>query len=230
MFLFERKEDGSDTFDLGQEAGHSCRRILHAGDITGHEVIKVLLAHVEANANIDLLDGLMAVDLVTTGWLKIEGPSRCIGAYFHEGTTGKIMAIRAPVTILATGGAGKVYLYTSNPDTATGDGIAMAWRAGLPIKNMEFVQFHPTCLYHPEAKSFLISEAVRGEGAELINESGEAFMQRYDPRGALAPRDITARAIDNEIKTRGDTCVYLDITHRDKSFLMKRFPIFMQLV
>ena len=221
---FERKEEASDEFDLGQEAGHSCRRILHAGDITGHEVIKVLLSHVEAHPNIELISDLMAIDLVTTGWLRMEGTSKCIGAYFHDGGSGAVMAIRAPVTLLASGGAGKVYLYTSNPDTATGDGIAMAWRAGLPIKNMEFVQFHPTCLFHPDAKSFLISEAVRGEGAELINEAGEAFMHRYDKRGALAPRDITARAIDNEIKTRGDTCVYLDITHRDKAFLTKRFP------
>ncbi len=221
---FERRQDHGDEYDLGQEGGHSRRRVLHAGDLTGREVIKVLLARVAENPRIELKPNLMAIDLVTTGWLKLDGSSRCVGAYFLNRVTGEILAIRAPYTVLATGGAGKVYLYTSNPDVATGDGMAMAWRAGLPLKNMEFVQFHPTILYHPEAKSFLISEAVRGEGAVLVNAGGEAFMERYDPRGSLAPRDIVARAIDNEMKTRGDTCVYLDITHRSARFLRKRFP------
>jgi len=211
-------------YDLGREAGHSARRVLHAGDITGHEVIKALLEQALADPNITLMSDCMAIDLVTTGWLGLPGRNRCIGAYFLNSATGEIFAVRAPYTILATGGAGKVYLYTSNPDLATGDGIAMAWRAGLPIKNMEFIQFHPTCLYHPEAKSFLISEAVRGEGGILINAAGESFTERFDPRGSLAPRDIVARAIDQEMKTRGDRCVYLDITHHNEDFLTKRFP------
>ncbi|HBA84578.1 MAG TPA: L-aspartate oxidase [Verrucomicrobia bacterium] len=221
---FERRESHGEDYDLGQEGGHSRRRVLHAGDITGQRMIRVLLDRVAENANITLRDHLMAIDLVTTGWLKQPGESRCIGGYFLDQKKGEILAIRSSFTVLATGGAGKVYLYTSNPDVATGDGIAMAWRAGLPIKNMEFVQFHPTCLYHPAAKSFLISEAVRGEGAVLINTAGESFMERYDSRGSLAPRDVVARAIDNEMKTRGDTCVYLDISHRSARFLKKRFP------
>ena len=222
--VFERREGRDDEYDLGQEGGHSQRRVVHAGDITGRELIRVLLARVQENPNIEIRSNLMAIDLVTTGWLKKAGPSRCIGAYLLDTEKGEILAARASATILATGGAGKVYLYTSNPDVATGDGVAMAWRAGLPIKNMEFVQFHPTCLYHPEAKSFLISEAVRGEGAVLINTAGESFMERYDVRGSLAPRDVVARAIDNEIKTRGDRCVYLDITHKSARFIRKRFP------
>ena len=222
--VFEKREGRDDEYDLGQEGGHSQRRVLHAGDLTGREMVKVLLARVRENPRIDVRSNWMAIDLVTTGWLKRSGPSRCIGAYFLDVTSGEILAVRAPCTVLATGGAGKVYLYTSNPDVATGDGTAMAWRAGLPIRNMEFVQFHPTCLYHPEAKSFLISEAVRGEGGVLVNAAGESFMERYDPRGSLAPRDIVARAIDYEMKTRGDTCVYLDITRRSRRFLRKRFP------
>ncbi len=219
---FERKQDHS--YDLGREAGHSARRVLHAGDITGREVIKTLVERVCENPRIQVLTQAMAIDLVTTGWLGHQGENRCVGAYFLNEEDGSIFAVRSAHTILATGGAGKVYLYTSNPDLATGDGIAMAWRAGVPVKSMEFVQFHPTCLFHPEAKSFLISEAVRGEGARLINAAGEAFMQRYDSAAELAPRDIVARAIDQEMKTRGDRCVFLDITHRDKAFLTKRFP------
>jgi L-aspartate oxidase len=221
---FEKREGRDDEYDLGQEGGHSQRRVLHAGDLTGREMIKVLLARASENPQIDIRSNWMAIDLVTTGWLKQAGPSRCVGAYFLDVAKGEILAVRAPCTVLATGGAGKIYLYTSNPDVATGDGIAMAWRAGLPIRNMEFVQFHPTCLYHPKAKSFLISEAVRGEGGVLVNAAGGSFMERHDPRGSLAPRDIVARAIDHEMKTRGDTCVYLDITRRSRRFLRKRFP------
>ena len=219
---FARKADGA--YDLGTEGGHGRRRVLHAGDITGHEVMSAMMATVRATPAISLMEHSQAIDLVTTGWLGLPGESHCVGAYFLDTRSGEIFAVRSRFTVLATGGAGKVYLYTSNPDVATGDGIAMAWRAGLPIRNMECVQFHPTCLYHPEAKSYLISEAVRGEGARLLNEAGEEFMGQHDPRGALAPRDIVARAIDHEIKTRGDTCVYLDITDKPREFLVSRFP------
>lgn len=220
---FERRK-GATGYDLGQEAGHSARRVLHAGDITGHEVMKALADKVRAHDRITLCENTMGIDLVTTGWLGEPGGNRCVGAYFLDRLSGAIFSVRADYTLLATGGAGKVYLYTSNPDLATGDGVAMAWRAGLPIKNMEFVQFHPTCLFHPQAKSFLISEAVRGEGARLVNAAGEAFMETYDARAELAPRDIVARAIDHEMKSRGDRSVFLDITHRKVDFLQKRFP------
>lgn len=218
---FERR---GKAYDLGSEGGHSRRRVLHAGDLTGHEIIRSLLRRVEKEAQIKVFTNAMAIDLVTTGWLKSSGVSRCIGAYFLDNNTREIFAVRAPSTVLASGGAGKVYLYTTNPDVATGDGIAMAWRAGVPVKNMELVQFHPTCLFHPENKSFLISETVRGEGAILVNEDGESFTEAHDPRGSLAPRDIVARAIDGEIKRRGDSCVYLDISHQSKEFLKRRFP------
>jgi L-aspartate oxidase len=220
---FERKP-GSRQYDLGREAGHSARRILHAGDITGREVIKALVDQVQHHPHITVLTRCMAIDLVTTNWLGLPGINRCVGCYFLDRDKEEIFAVRAAHTLLATGGAGKVYAYTSNPDLATGDGMAMAWRAGVAIKNMEFVQFHPTCLYHPKAKSFLISEAVRGEGARLINAAGERFMPKYDDRGELAPRDSVARAIDQEMKVRGDRSVFLDITHRGKEFLTRRFP------
>ncbi len=220
---FERRE-GEEEYDLGREGGHSRRRVLHAGDITGQELIGVLLRAVASRPHVRLCPHWMAIDLVPTGWLGAPGPDRCAGAYFLDRTTGEIRAVRAGWTVLATGGAGKVYLYTTNPDVATGDGIALGWRVGLPIRNMEFIQFHPTCLYHPAAKSFLISEAVRGEGAVLLNSAGEQFMPRYDPRAELAPRDIIARAIDHEMKTRGDPYVWLDITHKPADFLINRFP------
>jgi L-aspartate oxidase len=215
---------GPDSYDLGREGGHSARRILHAGDITGARVMEVLASRVRECPNVLLFDHHIAIDLVTTSWLRVAGENACIGCYFLDMQSGEIFAVRAPHTVLATGGAGKVYLYTSNPDAATGDGVAMAWRAGLPVQNMEFVQFHPTCLYHPDAKSFLISEAVRGEGALLLNAAGERFMERYDKRLELAPRDIVARAIDHEMKTRGDSCVYLDISARGPAFVRRRFP------
>ncbi|MEI6890982.1 MAG: L-aspartate oxidase [Pontiella sp.] len=221
----QHKQNGAkNEYDLGQEGGHSHRRILHAGDITGQSMMQVLLAFAHENKNITIHENLMAIDLVTTDWIKHPGSNRCIGAYFLDTQTEKIFPIQAKCTVLATGGIGKVYPYTSNPDVATGDGVAMAWRAGLPIRNMEFVQFHPTCLYHPQAKSFLISEAVRGEGAELKDIRGKAFMKDFDPRGSLATRDVTARAIDFVMKKHGDPYVYLDITHRSESFLRKRFP------
>lgn len=221
---FGRREENEEEYDLGKEGGHTQRRVLHAGDITGHEVIKSILKTIRDNDNIVFLEHAMAIDLVTTSWMHADGRNACIGAYFLDQQTGEIFAIRSPVTVLATGGAGKAYLYTSNPDTATGDGIAMAWRAGLPIHNMEFVQFHPTCLFHPEAKSFLISEALRGEGGILVNSAGEDFTKNHDPRGSLAPRDIVARANDDEMKRRGDTSVFLDMRHLEEEFLRKRFP------
>ena len=214
-------------YDLGREGGHTHRRILHAGDITGRAVIEGILSGMADNARIEFRENLMAIDLITTGWLELPGASHCVGAYFlnsEQREGGEISAIRAPIVVLATGGAGKVYLYTSNPDVATGDGIAMAWRVGLPIRNMEFIQFHPTCLFHPEAKSFLISEAVRGEGGVLVNAAGKRFVEKSDTRGSLAPRDIVARAIDDEIKRSGEPSVFLDITHKSEDFLRKRFP------
>ncbi len=211
-------------YDLGREGGHSRRRVLHCGDITGREVERLLLDRVRAMPGVSVLEHCMCIDLITTGHLGLSGENRCVGVYFLDQRNGRISAARAPYTILATGGGGKVYLYTSNPDIATGDGLAMAWRAGLPIKNLEFIQFHPTCLYHPEAKSFLISEAVRGEGALLVDAAGEPFMERYDPRGALAPRDVVARAIDHAMKASGARCVYLDIRFKPEEFLRRRFP------
>jgi len=220
-----RKRKGKEKeYDLGQEGGHSHRRILHAGDITGQSMMSVLIDRARENTNITIREQLMAVDLVTTDWINHPVPNRCIGAYFLDKTTEEIFPVHAPCTVLASGGLGKVYPYTSNPDVATGDGVAMAWRAGLPIRNMEFVQFHPTCLYHPHAKSFLISEAVRGEGAILKDVRGHEFMAEFDERGALATRDVTARAIDFVMKKHGDPYVYLDITHRSEGFLRERFP------
>ena len=210
-------------YDLGKEGGHSHRRVLHAGDITGRRMEETLLARAAAEPNISICDHYMAIDLVTTRRLEADGDNRCVGAYVLDQHKGEMLAIRAPYVILAAGGCGKVYLYTSNPDVATGDGIAMAWRAGAAVKNMEFVQFHPTCLHHPEAKSFLISEAVRGEGGKLVDAAGRSFMEKYDDRLALAPRDIVARAIDNEMKETGAICAYLDVRHLSEAFLKERF-------
>lgn len=221
---FDPREGHPAEYDLGQEGGHSCRRVLHAGDVTGKAIIEGLLTRVRADPNITLAENQLAIDVISTGWIGMPGESRCIGCYFLDKSSGEIYAVRAPVTVLATGGLGKVYLYTSNPDVATGDGVAMAWRAGLPLRDMEFIQFHPTCLYHPDAKNFLISEAVRGEGARLIDRRGHEFVYDVDPRGELAPRDITARAIDSVMKKHGDPFVYLDISHRDAGFLQQRFP------
>ncbi len=219
---FTEREDASGEPDLGREGGHSMRRILHAGDITGRHVQEVLLRNVEKNPAITIMENTHAIDLV----MRDRGGSApaCVGCYLLDRRTGEIFAARAAYTILATGGAGKVYRYTSNPDVATAGGVAIAWRAGAEIRNMEFIQFHPTCLYHPDAKSFLISEAVRGEGAQLVDANGTPFMSRYDKRGALAPRDVVARAIDHEMKARGLDCVYLDIRHKGRDFLVKRFP------
>ena len=208
---------------LTREGGHSHRRIVHAADATGSVVQKTLVGQVKSHPNIDVLEWHIAVDLVTGR--KVGRPdNRCYGAYVLDIGSGRVRTIGARFTVLATGGTGKVYLYTTNPDTATGDGLAMGWRAGCQVGNMEFIQFHPTCLYHPHAKSFLISEAVRGEGGLLKLPNGERFMPRHDPRAELAPRDIVARAIDFEIKKRGLDCVYLDITHKDRAFILEHFP------
>ena len=219
------KDPGSkgDQYHLHQEGGHSHRRIIHAADRTGKEIENTLEGLVKSHPNIDLFEFHTAVDLITAYKIGLPG-ERCLGAYVYDQKRHKVRVFRSKFTILATGGAGRVYLYTSNPDVCTGDGIAIAWRAGSRIANMEFIQFHPTCLFHPEAKSFLISEALRGEGARLLLPDGNPFMHRYDSREELAPRDIVARAIDNEMKRLGSQYVLLDISHKPKDFIIDHFP------
>jgi L-aspartate oxidase len=217
-------EGGHRELDLTKEGGHSKRRVLHYHDTTGREIEQRLVAAAEATPEITVLQNHLAIDLITTGKLGYTTEDRVVGIYVLDENTGQVTAIRTDRLILATGGCGKVYLYTTNPNIATGDGVAMAWRAGAAIANMEFIQFHPTCLYHPEARSFLITEAVRGEGGKLIDANGRQFMKKYDSRGALAPRDIVARAIDAEMKRLGAPCMFLDVTHKPASFIKERFP------
>ncbi|MDR1663214.1 MAG: L-aspartate oxidase [Endomicrobium sp.] len=215
---FTKKDEFSFEFDLGLEGGHSKRRVLHAGDVTGAEIEKILISNVYRFENITVYEEHAAVDLI------LDDNNFCSGARVLNNENSKVEVFQAKVVVLACGGSGKTYLYTSNPDVATGDGIAMAYRAGADIANMEFVQFHPTCLYNGEAKSFLISEAVRGEGAVLRLKNGEQFMDKYSSQKELAPRDIVSRAIDTELKARRENFVYLDITSKSRDFLVRRFP------
>ena len=222
-FTLEARDDGSQEYHLTREGGHSHRRVVHAADATGRAIQTTLEERARACPTLRLFENHVAVDLVTTRKLGLTD-NRCVGAYVLDRDSGRIEVIAARFVILASGGASRVYLYSSNPDGSTGDGIAMAWRAGCRIANMEFMQFHPTCLYHPAAKSFLITEAVRGEGGHLLLPDGTRFMERFDPRLELAPRDIVARAIDHEMKRLGVPCLYLDISHKPAAFIEEHFP------
>jgi len=219
---FDKEGDGS--FDLTREGGHTRSRVMHSRDTTGREISEKLLAAARADSRIVMHEEHYAVDLITTGKLGFATEDRCIGLYVLEQATDEVHALRSDRIFLCTGGSGRVYQFTTNPSVATGDGVAMAWRAGAVISDMEFIQFHPTCLFHPLEKSFLISEVLRGEGAILVDKHGNDFMGKYDERKSLAPRDIVARAIDQEIKRTGGPCVYLDIAHKGKDLITSRFP------
>ena len=219
---FDRNSSG--IYELGKEGGHSQRRILHSKDTTGKEISEKLIYSAKQSENIEIFEHHFAIDIITTEKLGVSGTNEVAGIYVLNESTGEILTFRSDKVVLCTGGCGRVYLYTTNPDIATGDGLAMAYRAGAEISNMEFIQFHPTCLYHHELKNFLISEAVRGEGGKLIGKDGNEFMHKYDPRGSLAPRDIVARAIDHEIKKTGQPCVYVDIRHKSREYIEERFP------
>jgi L-aspartate oxidase len=223
---FTPDQNNETGYHLTKEGGHSVRRVIHAGDATGKAIQQTLKEKIIAQPNITVLEHHIAIDLITSNKIANypDNQKRCLGAYILDKMQDRVCTITAHNTVLATGGASKVYLYATSPDTATGDGISMAWRAGCRVANMEFIQFHPTCLYHPHAKSFLISEAVRGEGGLLKLPNGECFMREHDQRAELAPRDIVARAIDFEMKKRGLDCVYLDISHKPADFIKKHFP------
>ena len=220
----DNKIEGSHNLHLTREGGHSNRRVAHAADASGRAIETTLLSAVKARKNIALFEHHIAIDLITSRKLQQQRDNRCIGAYVLDIKNEKVSTFQASFTVIATGGASKVYLYTSNPDGASGDGIAMGWRAGCRVANMEFMQFHPTCLYHPHAKSNLITEAVRGEGGRLMLPDGTYFMEKFDPRGDLAPRDIVARSIDHEMKRLGIDSVFLDISHKSEAFILEHFP------
>ncbi|MDE0250728.1 MAG: L-aspartate oxidase [Gammaproteobacteria bacterium] len=228
QFTRETDSAGKSYLHLTREGGHTQRRIVHAADATGWAIQNELIRHASEQEHISIFEHHITVDLVTTNKLvqnqTSESGNQCVGAYVLNTKKQHIDTFKAKYTVLATGGAGKVYLYTSNPDGASGDGIAMAWRAGCRIANMEFIQFHPTCLYHPDAKSYLITESIRGEGGKLLLPDGSEFMHEFDPRGVLAPRDIVARAIDHKMKKLGIDCVYIDISHKPKKFIERHFP------